>query len=299
MHHRHADPPSPRPQQTAQRGRFSAHPHRSGLAWPRRGSRPVKTDGSHGRAPTARGAEWPDLRGHATAVSTTVDATRAAGTDVAMACSPAADTRGGVGRGGALAGRAWREGPCATSELMVGVVAPAAVAVHRPAPPPPRWCLFLLAGRRRRHPAHRPRRRRSSCGCRPWQSNKNVHRRHGVCKTGAPTRLHAPFNAHAPTQQPRGEQKERRQKKTGEGGSRVANCAYANSARQAPQRYMDSFLRFCAISASHRSPLASSLALLYSSSSCVSVAYSMLGPSTMASAWKRPAHRGGWVIRSG
>lgn len=231
MHHRHADPPSPRPQQTAQRGRFSAHPHRSGLAWPRRGSRPVKTDGSHGRAPTARGAEWPDLRGHATAVSTTVDATRAAGTDVVMACSPAADTRGGVGRGGALAGRAWREGPCATSELMVGVVAPAAVAVHRPAPPPPRWCLFLLAGRRRRHPAHRPRRRRSSCGCRPWQSNKNVHRRHGVCKTGAPTRLHAPFNAHAPTQQPRGEQKERRQKKTGEGGSRVANCACTPTAR--------------------------------------------------------------------
>lgn len=104
VHHRQAAPPQP--QQTAQRGRFSAHPHRSGLA--SQGSRPVKTDGSHGRAPTARGAEWPDLRGHATGVSTTIDVTRAAGTGGVMARSPAADTRSGAGRGGALAGRAWR-----------------------------------------------------------------------------------------------------------------------------------------------------------------------------------------------
>ena len=41
-------------------------------------------------------------------------------------------------------------------------------------------------------------------------------------------------------------------------------------------------LRFCCNSGSHRSPFANSFSLLYSNSSCVSVAYSKLGVSTMA-----------------
>src|SRR5258708_22385222 len=56
------------------------------------------------------------------------------------------------------------------------------------------------------------------------------------------------------------------------------------------QRYGASVARLAAISASQRSPFASSLSLSYMSSSLVSVANSKLGPSTIASTGQASWH---------